>query len=75
MLADSTDEEETLTVITRFQEPQTYVRYTAKLDTQAYIIYEAGIMSMWFSACVYFTLKDFYTAISSVIKTVMNKNN
>ena len=70
MLADSSDEEETLTVITRFQEPETLVRYTPKLDLQAFIIYEAGILSMWFSACIYFTLKDFYLAVLSVAKVL-----
>lgn len=66
MLADSTDEEEKLTVITQFQEPETFVRYIPKLDFQSYVIYEAGILSLWFSASIYFTLNEFYLIVTNL---------
>lgn len=71
MLADSNDEEETLTIITRFQEPETFVRYIPKLDLQSFIIYEAGILSIWFSASIYFTLNDLFLYVFSTVKKIL----
>lgn len=59
-LSESSMDSPTLTVSTRFEEPETIVRYTPKFDFQAYIIYEAGVFSIWFSASIFHSVTDIY---------------
>ena len=52
---DSVDQ---LQVKTMFQNPETSVKFIPKLDFEAYVIYIAGVFSIWFSASVYHMCKD-----------------
>jgi hypothetical protein len=47
-----------LSIKTRLENPETTVKFIPKLDFEAYIIYVAGVFSIWFSASVYHCIKD-----------------
>jgi len=48
------------TFSTRFEEPETLVKFIPKFDLQAYIIYVAGVISIWFSASIFHSVTDVY---------------
>lgn len=51
------------------ENPETTVRFIPKLDFEAYVIYVAGVFSIWFSASVYHLFKDSVIAISDCVSS------
>lgn len=58
--SEVSSETDTFTVKTRFEEPETIVKFVPKMDLQAYIIYVAGVFSIWFSASIFHSITDVY---------------
>lgn len=57
-------------VNTRFENPETSVRFVPRLDFQAYVIYIAGVFGIWFSASIYHMGVDLVSSLSSGFKFV-----
>ena len=53
----------------RFENPETSVKFIPKLDFEAYVIYVAGVFSIWFSASVYHCIKDSVISMSACISS------
>jgi hypothetical protein len=58
--SETSSDTDLFTVSTRFEEPETIVKFVPKMDLQAYIIYVAGVFSIWFSASIFHSITDVY---------------
>ena len=65
-----TDQYHIFEVNTRFENPETSVKFVPRLDFQAYVIYIASVFGIWFSASIYHLGVDMISSLRSGFKFV-----
>ena len=58
----------TFDVTTRFENPETSVKFIPRLDLQAYVIYVASVFGIWFSASIYHLSVDLASGLQAAFK-------
>lgn len=74
---DSLESNDTLIfdVSTRFENPETSVKFIPRLQFQEYIIYIAGVFGIWFSASIYHLSIDLVRSLRAAFKFIKLRHN